>query len=564
MRLRVALALSMAALAATAPVAAADEEQARWGNAGDIAVSPDGANVYAAGARTLTFARDPATGALTELDWHGPRGQTLAISPDGRWVYVGVQGDSSGAIQVAARDPSSGVLTHVSSYTGRAGAPRIGNVNDIALSLDGRQLYVAQTNDDGIQVLNADPESGALSFAEADYSNPRDGPMRGAPGEIELSPDGRFLYAADGGLTAFARDARTGALTPAATGFDDNRAGDGFVHVALAPDGARLYTGQTRYRVLDRDPATGALTQIGSSDLAGVCAACWGKPSLTVAPDSRSVIVAESGGGRRIFQGTVTEDGIDPAHVYTDGSEGFSGIVCARGTAWSPDGHSLYIAHQTCEPQGTGPDPWLYSGVNTFAWDGSRLSQVQALGPVIGLNRGPGVAGPGLSIDDGAIYTNDPNVQLRIGTLDLMPTSVRLSNDPDFTTSDLRPVSASGRYPWRLEAGGPPARTVTRVYARFTGAEAGTLADDIILDTVAPQVVSARLRRGAWLTRVRLSARDAKGSGVQGVQVATERSHPRPVRAFARTVNLRGSPRRVWVRVIDNAGNPSLWRRAAG
>jgi hypothetical protein len=84
-----------------------------------------------------------------------------------------------------------------------------------------------------------------------------------------------------------------------------------------------------------------------------------------------------------------------------------------------------------------------------------------------------------------------------------------------------------------------------------------TFSDDVILDQIAPQVLSARVRA----SRLIVKAHDNR-SGVRKLQLASSRAHPPPPRRFARTIRLSHVPKRLWVRVIDGAGNKSRWRSA--
>jgi hypothetical protein len=555
------LAAALAAAAVTAPGAAADEKDAPWGDAGGVAVSPDGANVYAAGVRTITFARDQSTGALTELDAHAPGGNAVAVSPGGQWVYVSAGPNFTHGINVIARDPATGLLTHVYPYRGDPGTPPIGDATDIAMAPDGRELYVAQAHDDAVLVLRADPATGALSFVQALYGGPGGVTGLERPLDIELSPDGRFLYAADGGVVGFSRDPESGELTPVGAWDTWSSA----FNLTVSPDGKRLYAGMANYSVFDRDPVSGGLTFRTSTNLDPSCDYyCYEGGPLGVAPDSGSVFSSELA-DNRLFQATPTPDGTELAHTYTDGADGFQGLTDVSGLAWAPGGRMLYVVSEERRSREFIGRLGYTGKVQALAWDGTRLSQVQVVEPTFGSTEYGRNHLPGLSIDHGAIYTNDPDVELQIVPSSNLPSSLHLSNDPDFKTSELRRAEPSGLYPWRLDTSGPPERTVRHVYARMTDNGIGDverLSDDIILDLIAPQVISARLERAAGRARLLLRARDNR-SGVRRLQVARNRAHPSRPRRFARRVKLSGSPRRLWVRVIDGAGNRSHWRRAS-
>jgi hypothetical protein len=128
---------------------------------GDIAISPDGLNVYVGGFSLAVFDRDPATGALTQEQ--GPEGvkpgrADVIVSPDGKNVYKGTFKEGgpgpefygTSGIQTFDRDPTTGALTRVPgragcvSEKGRGGCRRgheFYDVGGFSISPDGRHLY---------------------------------------------------------------------------------------------------------------------------------------------------------------------------------------------------------------------------------------------------------------------------------------------------------------------------------------------------------------------------------------------------------------------------------------
>ena len=540
-------ALLLAAVIAVVAAPGAGATTLRWSSPGGVAVSPDGRNAYATGERTITFARDPGTGLLTEVDSTAPYGRNAAVTPDGRWVYISF-GDNyygPGGIHILARDPATGLLTHVRTYLGAPGTPSIGGISGLAISPDGANVYISHRRDNAVMAFHRDSATGDLTFFQALFEGPGDLPHLGYPSDLAMSSDGRSLYVAGGDyVSAFNRDAPSGSLTAVGAYRPQSSA----YHVAISPDGKRVYGGESDYTIFDRDAGSGALTEVTTTNFRGACDNCFSGGPISVAPESASIFSSQLQ-QQRLLQATATPAGATLAHTYSDGADGFAGLTRPTGAAWSTDGRFLYLATGGYEP----------SSVLTLAWDGSQLRQVGRADPTYQRNDGfpPGVS-PGLSIQDGAIYVNDPKVTLTVVPPMWDPSSLRISNDPGFGSPELRRLDPDGRYGWRLDTGNTRDRSVKHVYVRFTGNGSypgETFSDDVILDQIAPQVVWAKVRQA----RLLVNAKDNR-SGVRKLQLATNVKHPDRARRFARTVKLHHVPKRLWVRVVDGAGNKSRWR----
>lgn len=255
-------------------------------DAGSIAVSPDGRNVYAASSLSgsvTVFRRDRDTGRTSQLP--GGRGclagsspyrprrdcarlagvalaPNLAVSPDGRNVYVSswsFTDPSARSVIALARDRRSGALTPVAGGCVNenaangcsAAGPLFGG--KLAVSPDGEHVYAQGARAlagprPGVVILRRDPATGALTQPPAPAGCVSDDPAAGcAPGraltaiqDLATSPDGRGLYvagspvehpggstsspAAAGTLAALARDPTSGALSQPAGAASCHRA----------------------------------------------------------------------------------------------------------------------------------------------------------------------------------------------------------------------------------------------------------------------------------------------------------------------------------------------------
>ncbi len=222
---------------------------------------------------------------------HTPRG--LALSPDGRFVYVvAFSGDN---VVVLARDAATSRLTRVScvkqgaaTKTCSAGARNLDGATDVDMSADGRSVYVTAYRGDSITALARDPVSGSLTHTGCWAEGGTGGceRVRGLDGPYDLavSRDGRNVYVAarvSGAVATFSRDGATGVLTQlggengciSQAGRDGCRESTsaslrGARGVAVSPDGRNVYAGafsSSALSALRRKPTTGALRQLSGA-----------------------------------------------------------------------------------------------------------------------------------------------------------------------------------------------------------------------------------------------------------------------------------------------------------
>jgi len=311
--------------------------------ANGVAASPDGKSVYVTsllGDAIVRFDRDTTTGALT---------------PQGCIADAGISGCGVGVTQQGL-DAATGV----------------------AVSPDGKSVYVASQADDAIVRFDRDTTTGALTGAgciqdvgKADCGTNTQG-LHGAYG-VAVSPDNKSVYVAsaqDNAIVRFDRDTTTGALTGQGCIADvGDAAGCGTVQqglaqatgVAVSPDGKSVYAvsfGEGAIVRFDRDTTTGALTGQGCiadvNDFAG-CGTTQqglnGADGVAASPDGRSVYVTslqdravvrfdrDTATGALTGQGCIADVG-DAAGCGTTQQ----GLASANGVAVSPDGRSAYVA----------------------------------------------------------------------------------------------------------------------------------------------------------------------------------------------------------------------------
>ncbi len=75
----------------------------------------------------------------------------VVVSPDGTYVYA--TGSSSEALVVFDRDPATGALTFVETHDASNGAWAIACTRSVAVSPDGKNVYVAGASSNAISVF---------------------------------------------------------------------------------------------------------------------------------------------------------------------------------------------------------------------------------------------------------------------------------------------------------------------------------------------------------------------------------------------------------------------------
>jgi DNA-binding beta-propeller fold protein YncE len=318
--------------------------------------------------------------------------ESLAVSPDGKDLYVAAGG--SHAVTRLFRNPTTGAITqpragHCISNAG-AGPCIDGHglsyPSSVAVSPDGRSIYVASSLSNSVARLNRNPTTGAISqpvgpngcISQTGAQMCADGHALQSPLGVSVTADGKSVYVASRGSDAvarFNRDPATGRISQppgsagciSETGAQTCANGEGLGGpdaVATSPDGKSVYVASVTDAAiarLDRNPTSGTLTQPTGS------AGCIGEPgigcaegraltsptSVAVSPDGRNVYVASRSGAAvaRLDRDTATGAISQPpgkAGCVSDNEHGSS--VCAYGhgltdpysVAVSPDGKNVY------------------------------------------------------------------------------------------------------------------------------------------------------------------------------------------------------------------------------
>jgi 6-phosphogluconolactonase (cycloisomerase 2 family) len=252
-----------------------------------LAISPDGRYLYAVSYglkpgqdSVVALQIEPRSGALRPLPsgegcWQSLPGgscpgvaglegaSAITVSPEGRFVYVGAE--VSGAVRGFARNPSTGTLTPINGGGGCVSSgnvadmdrsceqkvPQLGGARALALSPDGRELYVAAFSPGAVVTLGRNRTTGALLAlppdclqAQAGASCPTGRTLLRGAAALALTPNGAMLYVlAEGAdtLVELRRSPAEGTLTLAGETPIATDPLSGPVALALSPSGRSLY-----------------------------------------------------------------------------------------------------------------------------------------------------------------------------------------------------------------------------------------------------------------------------------------------------------------------------------
>lgn len=324
-------------------------------------VSSDGANVYVASNAShavVWFQRDLLTGRLTFMgsyvDGVGPVAglencADVAVSPDGANVYTAAQG--AAAIAVFDRDPTTGVLTWVEAhFDDLAGVDGLDRVFDVMVSPDGKNVYGGSIDDDAVAVFSRDPVTGRLTFIEAQINSV--GGVSGLNSVIGVGMDsqGEYLYAAamwSHAITVFSRDQVSGALTYVDSFYHPDL--QGTATVVFGPGDAQVYATSMvgdALLVLDRDPTTGLLSHVEThtDGVAGVTGLTG--PEGIIVDDDAGVVMAfgSDSDSIAIFHRDPATGQLEFAGVEIDGVDGVDGLADPSKGCVDPLGRNLHVA----------------------------------------------------------------------------------------------------------------------------------------------------------------------------------------------------------------------------
>ena len=221
------------------------------------------------------FSIDPATGSLTHLNSVSTFGKNpvyLTIDPTNRWVIVANHLSSSVVVLKRNSDGTLGGLVDEAKLSGRLGPHRIeqpfSKPHQVVYDPSERFLIVPDKGVDQVFTFTLDSNTGKLTQVAAGTPRARDG---SGPRHIAFHPSNAFAYVLgelDSTVTAHRFDQATGKLTPfqLVSTLPDTFVGDSRAsEIDVSHDGRFLYAsnrGHDSVVTFSVDQTTGRLTPL--------------------------------------------------------------------------------------------------------------------------------------------------------------------------------------------------------------------------------------------------------------------------------------------------------------
>jgi uncharacterized repeat protein (TIGR01451 family) len=325
------------------------------------------------------------------------------ISPDGMFLYAIGPQSGIGAVAVYQRDPRSGQLTYIRSYPDSTpGLDGLAGVADVVMSADGSYLYTAGNIDDAVAVFAVNKATGELNFVEwhQDAVNGVNG--LGGVKALTISPDGRHLYAAgfdDDGIAIFSRDSASGQLTFVDALLQGQAGADGLngaTALVFGPDGSYLYVAgkdNDGLAILKRNSLDGLLAYQNTIQNWQILEDVLTQPvALAMHPQGSQLFVSSFGSDAvAVFDIDADTGALSYQSAAIRGIGGVTSLDGPVGLALTADASELYVSAS------------ISSAVSMFRFESGSLTQRVVYGT--GANAGlAGVSALLLSSDDEHIY----------------------------------------------------------------------------------------------------------------------------------------------------------------
>ncbi len=283
----------------------------------------------------------------------------VAISPDQLHLYV--TSFNEGKIAIFSRNTTTGQLTFISDVkNGTGGITGLNGAADIAVSADGRNVYVTGRLDDTLLSFTRNPATGRLALLDVKRDNID---MDGLDGALSIaqSPDRTRVYVTaldDNAISVFDRNTLDGSLTLLATyknGLNiENFTGP--TDVIVSHDGSYIYALSgldNTIQIFQRNPLLGELALIGTVENVTGLRGAYG---LAISPDNNFLYLASNtdpdnnkGNNANTFESAVVAFARNPdgtltqLKTYKNNIDNISNLSGARNIVISPDGMDVFV-----------------------------------------------------------------------------------------------------------------------------------------------------------------------------------------------------------------------------
>ena len=350
---------------------------------GTVVVNPDGSYTYTPDA---DLAHNGGTDHFTVSVDDGAAYRTT----DGAGAILGIFHSLAQAIGLSGRDTTTvTVPVTITATTGVGSRPQ-----GIAVSPDGKYLYVANYGDNTVSVIDAATNS-VIATVTVGTAFPCNGEC--GPSGLTVAPDGSRVYVTDSGFQpAFNADGSIAYYFPETTVSVIDTAtytvtntievGQLPVSVVVSPDGKRVYVGYpggpTPVRVIDTD------TNTVISETTNL----WGSSALAVSPDGKHVYVAGLHQYDAVSVIDTTSNTVEPLASLPGGAS-------ASAIAISPDGTRLYVTSQD----------WTSSSSSLSVLDAADGAVIATIPLSTHSDDGQPSQGVAVSPDGKRVYVVDPS-----------------------------------------------------------------------------------------------------------------------------------------------------------
>ena len=315
--------------------------------------SDDGRHLYVTAASTvMAFKRNGDTGLLTLIDDERNARDTvfglfesvsIALSPDGRHLYVA--GDFDAAVTVFERDIETGKLRYI--YTEYGG--ELVQAKQVVVSSDGNYVYATNISTDAINIYRRLAPTGRLNLIQT---------LSGSIGVlsrfVDVSLDDVNVYTAGGNtLGVFTRSADTGVLSLLQVlreGVDGVEGLADLSHVLVSNDNVHVYTASAdegAITIFSRNAASGSLKFVDIvRDGFGGVSGLTGVSSLALDSEGENLFAVSESNSVVVFSRDSDSGLLTFAQLLSDDLGGTNGLAVPTSISLTPDGLHLYITSE--------------------------------------------------------------------------------------------------------------------------------------------------------------------------------------------------------------------------